>query len=81
MIRVRVTLRVRASKFCWVNIEACNVSGHFMLKPSQYSTNVGVVAGEKKLGSHMSDVPGFIYSVWWEGQWGQHLDARPLQMC
>lgn len=53
MIRVRVTLRVRASKFCWVNIEACNVSGLFKLKPSQYSTNVGVVTGEKTGVSHI----------------------------
>lgn len=53
MIRVKVTLRVRASKFCWVNIDTCNVSGHFMLKPSQYSTNVGIVTGEKTGVSHV----------------------------
>lgn len=51
MIRVRVTVRVRPLKFCLVNIEACNVSGYFMLKPSQYSTNVGIVTGEKPGGA------------------------------
>lgn len=53
MIRVKVTLRVRTSKFCWVNIEACNLSGHFILNPSQCSTNVGVVTGEKTWVSHV----------------------------
>lgn len=79
MIRVRVTLRVRASKFCWVNIEACNVSGHFMLKPGQHATNVGVVTGEKTGVSH----------VWWTrlhlfavvgGTMGSTFGPPPLQM-
>lgn len=80
MIRVRVTLRVRASKFCWVNIEACNVSGHFMLKPSQYSTNVGVVTGEKTGVSHVWCTRLHLFSVV-GGTMGSAFGPPSLQMC
>lgn len=80
MIGVKVTLRVRTSKFCWVNIEACNLSGHFILNPSQYSTNVGVVTGEKTWVSHVC-CSSLRYLTRQEGDWGRHLGDAPLQMC